>query len=150
MDPKNNPFMDPKNNPFAKSGFADMLKPFDVKGINMDELADAQQKNLDAITSANRTAVEGLQAIFTRQTEIVRNVAEEAQKQVGDMMAAGAPDDQINKQVELTKTSLEQTVTNIKEMAELVTKSQGEAFEILNSRLNDSLEELKANVKKAK
>jgi len=38
----------------------------------------------------------------------------------------------------------------MKELSEMLAKSQGEAFEILNHRLTESLEEVKSTIAKAK
>jgi len=158
LNPENNPFMDPKNNPFAASNpfvgkdLKDMLSAFELPGLDIDGLLATQRRNIEAISSANKSAAEGIQTIFARQSEVLKTLMAEASSSVEEMSKANAPQEQITKQVELTKVKLEEAVANIREMSELAVKSQSEAFDILNARFNESIEEVQSlnNTTKAK
>ncbi len=144
FDMKNNPFMDPKNNPFNDKNLQNMFSNYEVPGLDIDGMIATQRKNFDAITAANKSAAEGIQSVFNKQTNILKNLMEEATTSIQEISKAGAPEEQIAKQVELTKNKLETAVGNIRELSELAAKSQTEAFDILNIRFNETVEEIQA------
>ncbi len=152
LDPKNNPFLDPKNNPFldaSKNPFmsADMAKMFGgYQAPQMQDVMDSQRKNFEALAAANKTAVEGLQAVFARQAEILKETMDEVNAAVGSLNLDSQPDQAAGQQIDQLKDSLEQTVSNMRELSEMVAKSQNEAFEILNKRLSETLDEFKGTV----
>ncbi|ACI99291.1 MULTISPECIES: phasin family protein [Rhodospirillales] len=152
MAASKNPFFD-----FDMSKFMDpakfmdvtkMMGDFKVPGVDLDQMMQAQRKNIEALTAANQLAFEGLQAVMRRQVEILRQSMEEASSSVSDMMAAGTPEEKVAKQTELVKAAFEKALTNMKEMAEMVAKSNTEAAEVLSNRVKESLEELKVAVSK--
>ena len=72
------------------------------------------------------------QAVAKRQTEIFRQVMEESTAAMKSVMAAGSPEDKAARQTELTKEAFKRAIANMRELAEMVAKSQGEAFEVIN------------------
>ena len=52
------------------------------------------------------------------------------------------------KQTELARKAFEQALANMRELAEMVSKSNTEAFAIINKRVTESLQELKSLVAK--
>lgn len=131
-----------QENPFLNIDFPKMMADFKMPGIDAEALMNAQQKNIEAITNANQLAAEGMQAIGKRQAELFQQAIEEAQKSLGDLMAQGAPEERVAKQAETVKTSIERTVSNIREISEMLAKSNQEAFDVINKRITESLDEL--------
>lgn len=148
MDPKNNPFMDPKSNPFLKADFTSMFKGLEAP--DMKEITDSYRKNMEALTAANKTAVEGLQAIYQRQTQIMKDAVDEANAALQELQARGAQTPDAAAQIEQVKHGIEAAVGNSREISEMVAKSQAEAFDIVNKRFVESLDELKATLGKLK
>src|SRR3546814_7135371 len=83
---------------------------FKLPNVDVDAVVAAQKKNIEALTSANQLAVEGMQAIAKRQAEILRQTVEELQKNVQSLMENGAPEAKVAKGTELTKRSEERRV----------------------------------------
>lgn len=135
---------------FSKYDLSKYLGDFKVPGVDFEAIIASQRKNIEAVTAANQLAVEGLQAVLRRQAEIVRQSLEEASSLVTDFTAVGAPEEKAVKQTELVKTTFEKALANIKELSELVAKSNSEAAEILAKRVAESLDEVKAAIAKAK
>lgn len=150
----NNPF-----NPFANMDFGkfdlskfDMTKMLgDVKipGFDMQAIVDAQRKNIEALTAANQAAVQGIQAVAQRQAEILSQAMSEVSS-VAQQLAGSAsnPQEMTTKQAELVRKAFEQALANARELAEMVSKSNTEAFAIINKRVTESLQELKSLVAK--
>lgn len=137
------------NNPF-EFDLTKFLGDFKVPGVDFESIIASQRKNIEAVTAANQLAVEGLQAVLRRQAEIIRQSIEEATALVGDLTAVTAPEEKAAKQAELAKTAFEKALANVKELSELVAKSNTEAADILAKRVSESLDELKAAIAKAK
>ena len=58
-----------------------------VPGVDTTVLVEAQRKNMETLTAANRAAYEGAQAIAQRQAEILREAASEAVKATRELTA---------------------------------------------------------------
>ena len=83
-----------ESNPFSLFGEMDlekMMKDFKMPGLDVDGLLSSQRKNLEAIGEANKVAMEGMQAVAQRQTEIMREAMEEMAKATQSMAAIGMP-----------------------------------------------------------
>src|SRR2546426_2767542 len=93
--------------------------------------------------TANRHAYEGMQLLAQRQAEMLREAMAEWQAATQQMMSAQNPNAGAAKQAELGKQALEKALANMRELAEMATKSQTQAWEIVNRRFHENLEELK-------
>ena len=126
----------------------EIMKMFgSMKMPNMPDFqtfAEAQKRNLDALTTANKLAMEGAQAVAKRNMEIVQQAMGEMTQAVQSLASAdGSPQDKATKQAEMMKSAYEHAVANMKEIAELIQKSNGEAVGVLNRRFTEALEEVK-------
>jgi phasin family protein len=150
-----------RQNPFGDFDFTKMMDPsklmgdfpklmgdFKVPGVDVEAVVASQRRNLEALGAANQLAVEGMQAVARRQTEIFRQMMEETSQAMRDMMAAGSPEDKASRQTEMVKEAFKRAIGNMRELAEMVSKSQGEAFDVINKRVTDSLDELKSAIAK--
>lgn len=123
--------------------FSKMLKQYNLPGVDMDALMASQKKNLEALTMANRVALEGLQAVAKRQAEILQETMNEASKAVDVLSKAGSPTEVAAKQAELAKDAFERALSNMRELAEMVAKSNEEATSTINARISATLDEIK-------
>jgi phasin family protein len=145
---KTNPFFDIDMSKFAD--VSKLMSEFKLPGVDVESVLASQQKNIQALTAANQLAIEGFQAVVRRQSEIVRQTMEQTSSMMTELMAAGSPEDKVAKQADLVKLAFEKALSNARELAELVAKSNSEAAEVINKRVSESLEEVKAVVTKAK
>ncbi|WP_242434441.1 phasin family protein [Candidatus Competibacter denitrificans] len=127
-----------------------MTKLFsDVKipGFDMKAAMDAQRKNIEALNAANQAAVQGMQAVAQRQAEILSQAVSEISTIAQQLASASNnPQELTSKQAEVARKAFEQALANARELAEIVSKSNTEAFAIINKRVSESLQELKALV----
>ena len=145
---KANPFFDVDMSKFAD--VSKIMSEFKLPGVDVESVLATQQKNIQALTAANQLAFEGFQAVARRQSEIVRQTIEQTSTIVTELMAAGSPEDKVAKQADLVKLAFEKALANARELAELVAKSNSEAADVINKRVSESLEELKASVAQIK
>ena len=147
MSKSNGSFMD-----FDFGRFADVEKVFGTFKLPMVDngaMVEAQRKNVEALTEANKLVVEGWQAIAQRQSEIVREAAVDFTSALRDMTAEGpSVEARLAKQTDRVKHGFEQAVANARELTELGVKSQGEAANLLSHRFIESLDEIKSAFEK--
>jgi phasin family protein len=140
-------------NPFVDGDFGNIMDfskvaaQFKMPGVDSNALIESQRRNLEAFAEINRIAFEGTRAIMQRQGEILRQATEEATKLVREMSKPGKPEDALTKQADLAKQAYESCLANMRELAEMSTKSNTQAAELFNHRVTDSLEELKGAFK---
>ena len=136
----------------TKNGFFDVTKimgDFRVPGIDLEAAVASQRKNIEALTQANQLAVEGVQALMRRQVEITRQAMEDFSAMFRDLVQPnGSPEDRFAKQAEYSKLAIEKGLSNARELTELVTKANTEAFNVINKRVTESLDEVRDFAKK--
>jgi len=116
--------------------------------FDVDALVTSQRKNIEAFTQANQLAVEGIQALAKRQVELARAAIDEASTMVREW-ANGAPsEEKFQKQALFAKQAFEKSVSSARELVELAGKTQSDAFEVLNKRFTESIDELGSFAKK--
>ncbi len=133
----------PSENPFAAFDLNRMFGDLKIPGFDPAALASAQQKNLDAVAAANRRSIEGYQALVKRQAEIFQQTMQEVAEMMRQSVAAGASEGSTAKQAELARQAIERTMANLRELAEMASKTNSEAFETINRRMTENLEELR-------
>ena len=126
-----------------KLDFTKFLGEFKVPNVDIEAYIAAQRKNIEALSQANRLAYDGLQAVAKRQIEIVRQSLEQASQAAREVAEPGTPQDKAAKQAELAKVSFERAISNLRELGELVTKANTEAFDLLQSRFTQNLDEVR-------
>ena len=120
--------------------FADMKMP----GMGgMDMVMQAQKRNMEVLSAANRVALEGAQAVAKRYAEIMQQTAAEMTDAMRHMTSPESPQARAAKQAEMLKVGYERAVSNIKELADLIQRSNAEALSMLNTRFTEALEEVK-------
>ena len=143
-------FMDPSKytEQWEKFDFAKVADQFKMPGLDAQALVEYQKRNLEAFASANKIALEGAQAVIRRQAEIVRKGVEDASKALSDLNAAETPQDKLLKQAELAKEAYEAAIANLQELTEMASKSNGEAANLLSTRVSESFGEFTSEIKK--
>lgn len=130
--------------------FQKAFAEYKIPGVDGNIIMESQKKNVEALAQANKVALEGMQAVFKRQAEILGQAMEEMQATFKEISAAGEPQDKVAQQTDLVKDAVEKALSNMRELAEMAGKSNTEAFETIRSRFTESLDEVKAEVLKLK
>ncbi|QNT71330.1 phasin family protein [Defluviicoccus vanus] len=130
--------------------FSNMLKTYNMPGVDMESIVTSQKKNLEALTSANRVVIEGIQSVAKRQAEILQETMNEATKALDTLTKASSPQDIAAQQADLAKNAFERALGNMRELADMVTKANQQAADTINSRISATLGEIKELAVKAK
>lgn len=118
--------------------------PFDA-----DSFMELQRKNFQALTEAQQLAFEGVQAVAQRQSELLSQIVEDNSTVAQEIISEGSPEQKVAKQTDLVKSVYERSVSNYKELTDMINKSSLEAAEIINQRVAASLTEFKSAVAKS-
>lgn len=121
--------------------FMKMGKSFALPGIDMEALAAYQRKNIEALSSANKAAIEGVQAIAKQQAELVREAMATSRDLIEQAGTISSPQDAAAKQTELLKTGYEKALKDLRALSDAVAKSSSETSDILNARFSESMDE---------
>ena len=128
--------------------FAQFIRGLKLPDVHMDELLAIHKKNVAAFTKTVQTATDGASAVARRQGEILRTSLEQTAAMMRDFAVPGNPEEAVAKQIELVRKGFETAVTNARELAEMVEKSNREAFDIIKRRTSETLEELRKSLLK--
>jgi phasin family protein len=135
-------------NPFTDFDFTKIAAEFKLPTVNVETVVETARKNFAALTTANTAAVESMRTIAQRQGDMVRAAMEDFSKHGSEVLAAATIEEKAIKQIDFARKSYETAIANTKELAELVGKTQAEAFEALSSRVSELTEEVKAAIAK--
>ena len=120
-----------------------MMEQFKLPGVDMEKIMDAQRKDVEALMAANKHAYEGMQALAQRQAQILQETMTQWQNVAKEMVSSGNPTEAAAKQVEFGKQTFAKALENMRELADMATKSQAEAVKAITQRVHENLYEMK-------
>ncbi len=135
-------------NPFTDFDFTKIAGEFKLPVVNVETFVEQGRKNFAAMTTASTAAVESMKTIAQRQGDMFRAAMEDFSKHGSEVLAAATVEEKAAKQIDFVKKSYDTAFANTKELAELYTKSQADAFETLNARIAELTEEVKTAIAK--
>ena len=116
---------------------------------DMDSLISAHRRNMETLSAANRVALEGAQIVARRNMEIMQQSIGELTETMRQLTSAESPQARAARQAELLKEAYERAVANMKELADLIQRSNSEAVQLLNNRFTEAMDEVKTLVAKS-
>ena len=99
-----------QNIPFWDLDVTKMMSEFRFPGMDIDAAMAAQRRNIEALTTANQLAMEGMQSVARRQMEVVRQSMEEMASMATALMSAASPEQRLARQADLAKSAFERTL----------------------------------------
>lgn len=109
--------------------------------LNIASVVSAQQKNIDAINMVNKITVEGWQAVTKQQTALWQSAVEQSGAVVQDVAAARKPADKLAMQAAFATSSIEASISNVRDVHEFAAKTTNKTVDIVSKRLIESIEE---------
>lgn len=130
----------------------DMTKFFEnakMPMFDMEAVATAQHKNMEALIEANKAAAAGYQEVFKAQVALFEDTMSSLQTQLSEMKMDQLSPEGAARQAELIKAGFEKALESLAQLTETATKANTEAFEIVAARVKASIEEIKTMAEKA-
>ncbi len=123
-----------------------MFNQYKLPNIDMKSILETQQKNMDAVTAANRAAVEGMQELMKFQSKIIQEAMKEGTNIVQNLNISDEPGDLSKKQSEIVEETMQKAFANAADMSDIVTKTQKETSKLITERFDAAMKELKDSV----
>lgn len=116
---------------------------------DVEALAAAQRRNFEALSAANKVALEGAQAVARRHMEILQSSMAEMTQAMQGLSGEADPQAKAARQAEMVKATYGRAVSNMQEIADLIQKSNAEALALLNRRFAEAMDEVKSLMAKS-
>ncbi len=139
-------------NPSAEGAFdfRRVMGEWRLPNIDLEAMAQAQRRNIEALTEANQVALESTQTWVRRNLELARQSMEELQAMLSEMTKPdGSMEDRLARQAEFSRKAIEKGLDNFRHLAELVTKANADAMNVIAKRVSEGLDEVRDLAKKA-
>jgi len=120
----------------------EQFQQFKLPGLDVAALLDARRKDIEAIAEANKQTYDGMQSLAQRQGEIMQDAMTQWQAMAANM-ATQNPTQAQAQQAELARRTMENALTNMRELAEMAANSQRKTFEVVSKRANENIEDMK-------
>ena len=133
---------DPFNPTRMLDDFSKMMQQYKVPGIDMAAIMEARRKDFEALTTANKTALEGMQALGEKQAEMWRTTLTELQSLIQHAAQSGVKAESPLKNGELVQKAFHGAVANMRELAETGSRAQADSFAVINKRVQENMQEL--------
>ncbi len=133
--------------------FIDMMKKFGadlgLPKVDVDKLVESHRKNLEALSQSALVASEGAKSLAAKQKEMVEGAFRNALDTVREFKPTGNAQEAIAKQTELARKAFDATINNARDIAELVKKSNADAFKIIGDRITAGVAEIRGKFESA-
>ena len=128
--------------------FTKLGEQLKIPSIDMTKIMEHHQKNLEAMTRSWQAVASGASEIASKQRAIVQQAVQDVTAMVQEYRPGGSAQEIMAKQGEFAKKAMEAAIANTRDIAELVQKSSTEAFKIVQDRMKESYEEIRAGMEK--
>ena len=121
-----------------------LLEQYKLPGIDIAAIIEMRRKDIEALMTANRVALEGAQSIDQKQVEILRSSLDQLSSLIQQATASGSMTEKTTKTGELVQQVLQRALENMRELAETAYKSQSDTYAVLTKRIQENLDEARA------
>ncbi len=126
-----------------KSGFNRAYNGLPFSGPGVETMFASQRRNVEAITQANRLALDGVQAVWRRQLDFIQEAVEGLTTHVVGLAPPSGPlNEKFAKHAEYSMQAVEKNLANARELTEIAAKATCDAVNIVNQRFCEGLGEL--------
>lgn len=130
--------------------FTDMFKSFGeqlkLPQVDTAKIVAQHQKNLEAMAKSWQAMASGASEIANKQREIFEATLRDLGEVAKEYKPGGDAQEIIAKQTAFASKALEAAMANTRDIAELLQKSGAEAMKIVQDRMKESYEEIRAGL----
>jgi|GEM_PF-2859164 len=128
--------------PFPSFDFSKFMNADAMTWLDSAKLMECHQKNIDALTAANKVLLEGAETLVRRESELFSEGLTKMQNVAQDYVQTGTAQDKMAKQAEIFTKSFEEAFTALNELGQIITHSNNQAFEMMQKRFQDMVVEM--------
>ena len=130
--------------PFAYTDLTKAWVDFGLPLRNIGALFEAHRKNAAALTSANQVVVDGLKTLVQHQSDFVKATMGDYRKLTSDVPAGRSNEEGATNQADTARHVYLSSVGHVRELSDIVVKTNVTAAAILNARVTEAFDDLKA------
>jgi phasin family protein len=119
----------------------DQLK---LPNVDLQAIIEGRRKDLEAILKANEVALNGIKSVADKQAEMLQTVLGEIGTKLKSMAQDGSPS---AKATEMAQQTIEKALGAMRTLAEANGQSQAQVLDVINTRVQQSIEEIRATLK---
>jgi phasin family protein len=123
------------NNPMFD--FNQWFSQLNIPGVNLQALIESSRKDWEALQKATENSISGWQKLGQRQQELAQQAISQWQSEFTQSLSRTPQEN-----AEKMRESVEQGLANMRELADIINKSQSEASEILQQRFEQNMQRL--------
>jgi phasin family protein len=136
----------------APQYFTDMFtklgEQLKVPALDVGKIMEHHQKNIDAMTRSWQAMASGAPAVAGKQREVVERTIQHCTDMAKEYKPTGSPQEIFAKQTEFATRAMEAAIANTRDIAELVQKSGADALKIIQDRMRESYDEIRAGLER--
>ena len=130
--------------PFAYTDLTKAWLNFGLPLHNIGALFEAQRKNAAALTSANQIVFDGLKTLAQHQADFVKATMSDYRQLTSDALAGRSTEERATNQADTARHVYLSSVGHVRELSAIAVKANVTAVAILNARVTEAFDELKA------
>jgi len=121
-----------------------MMDQLKLPNIDLQAIMEGRRKDLEAIVKANQVALNGIKSVADKQAEMLQTVLGEIGTKLKSMAQDGSPS---AKATEMAQQTIEKALGAMRTLAEANGQSQAQVLDVINTRVQQSIEEIRATLK---
>jgi phasin family protein len=121
-----------------------MMDQLKLPNIDLQAIMEGRRKDLEAIVKANEVALNGIKSVADKQAEMLQTVLGEIGTKLKSMAQDGSPS---AKATEIAQQTIEKALGAMRTLAEANGQSQAQVLDVINTRVQQSIEEIRATLK---
>ncbi|HVY12949.1 MAG TPA: TIGR01841 family phasin [Alphaproteobacteria bacterium] len=110
---------------------------------DMSAIMEVHRRNAEAFTRIGQQTFQDMQAMLSRQGEMLRDHWSSTTQMMGTLMNGASPQEKMNAPAELTRNAIEKAAANSRELMEMAAECQRRAAELVTARMNEAMEEFR-------
>jgi phasin family protein len=117
--------------------------------FDVDAFVKMQQHNVETMLEANRIFVDTAQAIARCQSDLMKDYVEQVTRAFAELSVRGEPGAIATKEGAAVQALFEKTAGHVRDIADLLSKSNADAIQLVNGRVRSLMDETRAAGQKA-
>ncbi|HSW07402.1 phasin family protein [Aquabacterium sp.] len=126
-----------------------MFEQFKMPSVDGSAFVEARRKDVEALVAANKVTYEALQGLARAQTDMLTQVMQGMQDSAKSMMSGSAGGKETPQHAEAAQQAWQKMLTDMKDLAERVQKSQVQAMAGLTERATENIKQMQGQSDKS-
>jgi phasin family protein len=121
-----------------------MMDQLKLPNVDLQAIMEGRRKDLEAIVKANEVALNGIKSVADKQAEMLQTVLGEIGAKLKSIAQDGSPS---AKATEMAQQTIEKALGAMRTLAEANGQSQAQVLDVINTRVQQSIEEIRTTLK---